>query len=198
MQILKQIWSAVAMLLLLTAITGVCYPLAVTGVALIAFPHQANGSLIVQDGKTHGSELLGQSFSEPKYFWGRLSATGPFPYNATASSGSNLGPLNPAVGAAAQGRAAELRKYDPDLNAKVLPVDLLTSSASGLDPHISPAAAAVQVKRVAVARGMTVEDVQKLVARHTQHRQLGILGEPTVNVLLLNRDLDGLPARPAQ
>lgn len=198
MQVLKQTWSAVAMLLLLTAITGIGYPLAVTGVALIAFPHQANGSLIGQDGKVHGSELLGQSFTEPKYFWGRLSATGPFPYNSAASSGSNLGPLNPAVGAAARARAAELRKYDPELKEKVLPVDLLTSSGSGLDPHMSPAAAAVQVKRVAAARGMTVEDVQKLVARHTKHRQLGVLGESTVNVLLLNRELDRVPARPAQ
>jgi K+-transporting ATPase ATPase C chain len=190
MQFLKQTWSAVAMLLLLTVITGIAYPLVVTGIAIIAFPHQARGTLIVSEGKVQGSELLGQSFTDPKYFWGRLSATGPFPYNAAISAGSNLGPLNPAVRSAAEGRAAELRRYDPDL--KEIPVDLLTTSGSGLDPHISPAAAAVQVNRVAQARNLTVQDVEKLVAKHTEFRQLGILGEPRVNVLLLNRDLDGL------
>jgi K+-transporting ATPase ATPase C chain len=193
MQILKQTWSAIAMLLLLTMLTGILYPLAVTGIAALFFPHQSNGSLIVKDGKIHGSELLGQQFSEPQYFWGRLSATGPFPYNSASSSGSNLGPLNPAVRTAAEARAAELRKYDPGI--KEIPVDLLTSSGSGLDPHISPAAAAVQVKRVAQERSISIEKVQDLVAKHTAARQLGILGEPRVNVLLLNRELDSLHAK---
>lgn len=190
MSILKQAWSAVAMLLLLTAITGVLYPLVVTGVATVAFPRQASGSLIVAAGQVQGSDLLGQAFQGPQYFWGRLSATGPFPYNSAASSGSNMGPLNPAVKTSAEARAAALRKYDPELQA--IPVDLLTSSASGLDPHISPAAAAVQVKRVAAARGLTVEQVGDLVAKHTEPRQFGILGEPRVNVLLLNRELNSL------
>ena len=193
MSFLKQTWSAVAMLLLLTLITGVFYPLIVTGVALVAFPQQARGSLIVQDGQVQGSELLGQSFTGPEYFWGRLSATGPFPYNSAASSGSNFGPLNTDLGKAAEARAAELQKHDSEL--KTIPVDLITSSGSGLDPHISPAAAAVQVKRVAEARKLSVEQVEKLVAKHTAARQLGFLGEPSVNVLLLNRDLDSLRAR---
>lgn len=187
MSVLKQTWSAVALLLLLTLLTGVLYPLAVTGIAAVVFPRQAQGSLLVADGKLQGSALLGQSFTEPQYFWGRLSATGPFAYNAAASSGSNLGPLNPAVKAAAEARAAELQKYDPKLQH--IPVDLLTASGSGLDPHISPAAAAVQVRRVAAARGLPVEQVQQLVAKHTEPRQLGVLGEPRVNVLLLNREL---------
>ena len=193
MQILKQTWSATAMLLLLTVITGILYPVAVTGIATLLFPHQSKGSLIVKDGQIQGSELLGQQFSEPRYFWGRLSATGPFPYNSASSSGSNLGPLNPAVQTAAEARAAELRKYDPGM--KEIPVDLLTSSGSGLDPHISPAAAAVQVKRVAQERSLSLEKVQDLVAKHTAARQLGILGEPRVNVLLLNRELDSLHAK---
>lgn len=193
MQLLKQLWSALAMLLLLTMLTGIAYPLLVTGVAAVLFPHQAGGSLIVKDGRVYGSELLGQSFDDPKYFWGRLSATGPFPYNAAASSGSNLGPLNPAVKAAADARVAALRKHDPDL--KDIPVDLLTASGSGLDPHLSPAAAAVQTARVARERSMSPEEVAKLVAKHTEPRQLGVLGEPRVNVLLLNRDLDGLNAK---
>lgn len=190
MRIFKEIRSAIAMLLVLTVITGVIYPLVVTGVAAIAFPHQAHGSLIVEDGKVQGSELLGQPFSDSKYFWGRLSATGPFPYNAAASSGSNLGPLNPAVKDAAEARAAELRKYDPDLDK--IPVDLLTSSGSGLDPHISPAAAEVQIRRVAEARGIPPDTVREFVHKHTEPRQFGLLGEPRVNVLLLNRALDGL------
>lgn len=193
MQLLKQFWSALAMLLLLTALTGIAYPLLVTGVAAVLFPHQAGGSLIVKEGKVYGSELLGQSFDDPKYFWGRLSATGPFPYNAAASSGSNLGPLNPAVKSAAEARVAALRKHNPDL--KDIPVDLLTASGSGLDPHISPAGAAVQIARVAQARGLAQDDVLKLVAKHTEQRDLGILGEPRVNLLLLNRELDGLHAK---
>ncbi|WP_425616002.1 potassium-transporting ATPase subunit KdpC [Anatilimnocola sp. NA78] len=193
MNFLKQTWSALAMLLLLTVLTGVLYPLVVTAVAAVVFPHQAGGSLIVVDRKIQGSALLGQSFSEPKYFWGRLSATGPFPYNAALSSGSNYGPRHPALQAAAEARAAELRKYDPQL--KQIPVDLLTSSGSGLDPHISPAAAAVQVARVAKERNISPEAVQQLVAKHTEQRQLGLLGEPRVNVLLLNRDLDAVAAK---
>lgn len=190
MQVLKQTCSAVAMLLLLTVITGITYPLVVTGVASVFFQHRATGGLISENGKVHGSELIGQSFTAPKYFWGRLSATAPFPYNAALSSGSNLGPLHPAVRAAAEARAVELRKYDPE--TKEFPVDLLTSSGSGLDPHISPAAAAVQIKRVAKARGIEATEVERLVAKHTEARQLGIFGEPRVNVLLLNRNLDRL------
>jgi K+-transporting ATPase ATPase C chain len=193
MQLLKQLWSALAMLLLLTVLTGIAYPLLVTGVAAVLFPHQAGGSLIVKESKVYGSELLGQSFDDPKYFWGRLSATGPFPCNAAASSGSNLGPLNPAVKAAADARVAALQKHDPDL--KEIPVDLLTASGSGLDPHLSPSAAAVQIERVAKARGISPDEVAKFVRNHTEMRQLGILGEPRVNVLLLNRDLDGLNAK---
>jgi len=193
MNFLKQTWSALAMLLLLTVVTGVLYPLVVTAVAAVAFPYQASGSQLVVDGKVQGSALLGQSFSHPKYFWGRLSATGPHPYNSAASSGSNYGPLNPALKSAAEGRATELRKYDPEL--KQFPVDLLTSSGSGLDPHISPAAAAVQVSRVANVRHIEPSIVEGLVARHTEQRQLGVLGEPRVNVLLLNRDLDALSAK---
>ena len=181
------------MFLVLTVLTGIAYPLVVTGLAATLFPHQATGSLIEEGGKIHGSALLGQSFDDPKYFWGRLSATGPFPYNAGASSGSNLGPLNPAVKAAADARAEALRKHDPDL--KSIPVELLTASGSGLDPHISPAAAAVQAARVARERKISPEEVAKLVAKHTEQRQLGILGEPRVNVLLLNRELDNLGAR---
>lgn len=190
MQFMKLIWSAITMLLLLTVITGVIYPLVVTGMALTIFPHQAGGSLIEKDGKVQGSELLGQSFDDPKYFWGRLSATGPFPYNAAVSSGSNLGPLNPALKAAVDARVQALQKYDPEL--KKFPVDLVTASGSGLDPHISPAAAAIQTARVARTRKLPEEEVAKLVAKHTESRQLGLLGEPRVNVLLLNRDLDAL------
>ncbi len=190
MQFVKLTWSAITMLLLLTVITGVIYPLVVTSVAAVAFPHQAGGSLIVKEGQVQGSELLGQSFDDPKYFWGRLSATGPFPYNAAVSTGSNLGPLNPALNAAVDARVQALQKYDPEL--KKFPVDLVTASGSGLDPHISPAAAAIQTARVARTRNLPVEDIAKLVARHTEARQLGVLGEPRVNVLLLNRDLDAL------
>jgi K+-transporting ATPase ATPase C chain len=190
MQFIKQTWSAIAMLLLLTVLTGVIYPLVVTGIAMLLFPHQAGGSLIVQDGKVQGSALLGQSFDDPRYFWGRLSATGPFPYNAAVSSGSNLGPLNPALRAAVEARVQALQKHDPDL--KKIPVDLVTASGSGLDPHISLAAAAVQTGRVMHSRNLSKEVVEKLVEKHTAGRQLGVLGEPRVNVLMLNRDLDAL------
>lgn len=180
----------------LTLITGVIYPLLVTGVAQAVFPRQANGSIILQDGRAVGSELIGQSFDDPKYFWGRLSATGTFPYNAfnsealTASSGSNYGPLNPALLDAVQARVDALREADPG-NTAPIPVDLVTASGSGLDPHISVAAALYQMSRVARERGLSEDRVRQLVEEHTEGRQFGLLGEPRVNVLLLNLALDG-------
>jgi potassium-transporting ATPase KdpC subunit len=192
-----QLRPALVSLLLLTILTGIAYPLLVTGIAQVVFPRQANGSLIVQNGQVVGSSLIGQSFDDPKYFWGRLSATGTFPYNAfnadnlTASSGSNYGPLNPALMEMVQGRIDALKAADPD-NTKPIPVDLVTASGSGLDPQISPAAAAYQLDRVAGARGLDAAAVQKLVDQNTQGRDLGILGEPRVNVLELNLALDAL------
>jgi len=182
---------AVSLFVLLSVVTGLLYPAVVTGVAQTLFPAAANGSLIVKDGKTVGAELIGQNFTDPKYFWGRPSATGPMPYNAAASSGSNQGPLNPALVDAANGRAAALRAADPS-NARPIPIELLTASASGLDPHISPAAANYQAERVARARGFDAPTVRQLVARHTEGRDLGMLGEPRVNVLMLNLALDTL------
>lgn len=193
----SQLRPAFFMLLIFTVITGVVYPLVVTGIAQVIFPHQANGSLIVIDGKAYGSELIGQQFDDPKYFWGRLSATGTFPYNAfndenlTASSGSNYGPLNPALMEMVQARVDALKAADPD-NTAPIPVDLVTASGSGLDPHISVAAALYQVHRVAAARELSETQVQSLVEEHTEGRQFGFLGEPRVNVLLLNLALDGL------
>jgi K+-transporting ATPase ATPase C chain len=163
----------------------------ITGIAQVLFPWQANGSLILIDGKPVGSSLIGQSFDAPKYFWGRASATSPFPYNAAASSGSNLGPTNDALIKAVQARIDALKAADPD-NPLSLPVDLVTASGSGLDPHISPASAAYQVRRVAGARGMEEAVVLQLVSQHTEGRQMGILGEPRVNVLALNLALDTL------
>jgi K+-transporting ATPase ATPase C chain len=192
---IAQLRPAIVMLFLLTLITGVIYPLAVTGIAQVIFPHQANGSLIIKDGKAVGSELIGQQFDDPKYFWGRLSATGTFAYNAfnaedlTASSGSNYGPLNQALLDAVQARVDALKASDP-ANTAPIPVDLVTASGSGLDPHISVAAALYQIHRVAQARGLSDEEVQALVNEHTQGRQFGFLGEPTVNVLELNLVLD--------
>jgi K+-transporting ATPase ATPase C chain len=191
---LSQIRPALVGLAALTLVTGVAYPLLVTGIAQAAFPHQANGSLVVRDGKPVGSRLIGQSFDDPKYFWGRLSATAdangkPLAYNAGASAGSNLGPTNPALVDEVKGRTDALAAADPENTAPV-PVDLVTSSGSGLDPDISPAAAEYQVHRVAKARGWGDSRVRALVAAHVEERQLGILGEPRVNVLGLNLALD--------
>ena len=173
----------------LTVLTGVAYPLVVTGVGQAVFPAQAAGSLVLRDGKPVGSTLIGQNFSDAKHFWGRPSATGPQPNNGTASSGSNQGPLNPALVDAVKGRIQALRDADPGNTAPV-PVDLVTASASGLDPHISPAAAAYQVSRVAKARGLPVATVQALVAQQTEKPLAGFLGEAQVNVLQLNLALD--------
>jgi K+-transporting ATPase ATPase C chain len=187
---LHQIRAALVALAALTLVTGVAYPLLVTGIAQAAFPHQANGSLVVKDGKAVGSRLIGQSFDDPSYFWGRLSATTDsngkaLPYNGGASAGSNLGPTNPALVDEVKGRLDALKAADPDNQAPV-PVDLVTSSGSGLDPDLSPAAAQYQVHRVAKARGLDDARVQALVTEHTEARQLRILGEPRVNVLELN------------
>lgn len=182
---------AFLMLLVLTLITGVAYPLLVTGLAQLVFPKQANGSLLYQDGKLVGSELIGQQFDDPKYFWSRLSATGPFSYNAAASSGSNLGPTNPALLNAVKARVEALRQADSS-NTQLIPVDLVTASGSGLDPHISPAAAFYQVPRVARVRHLDEAVVRQLVENHIEGRQLGFLGEPRVNVLKLNLALEAL------
>jgi K+-transporting ATPase ATPase C chain len=181
---------ALMLLLILTVITGVVYPLVVTGVAQAVFPYQAGGSLIVKDGKVVGSALIGQPFDDPKYFWGRPSATSPFGYNAGSSAGSNLSPTNPDLIKAVQGRVDALRAADPGNTAPV-PVDLVTASGSGLDPHISPAAALYQVSRVARERKLSPDTVRTLVDRHTEGRLWGLLGEPRVNVLALNLALDG-------
>jgi K+-transporting ATPase ATPase C chain len=186
---LKELKPALLMLLVLTALTGIVYPLLVTGIAQGLFPQQANGSLIERDGKVAGSALIGQPFSDPRYFWTRPSATAPMPYNAGASSGSNQGPLNPALKDAVQARIAALKASDPGQTAPI-PVDLVTASASGLDPEISPAAAAWQAPRIARLRGLSEAEVAKLIAAHTQGRQLGVLGEPRINVLSLNLALD--------
>jgi len=184
---------AVTLFILLSIITGLIYPLLVTGIGQAAFPAQAAGSLIERDGKLIGSRLIGQNSTDPQYFWSRPSATAPQPYNAAASGGSNLGPLNPALKDAVDARVQALRAADPD-NTQPIPVDLVTASASGLDPHISPAAADYQIARVAQARGLAPEIVRKLVAAWTEDRQWGIFGEPRVNVLELNLALDRLPS----
>jgi potassium-transporting ATPase KdpC subunit len=187
----EQIRPALTMLLIFTVLTGLVYPLSVTGLAQLFFPEQANGSLIVHNGKVVGSKLIGQYFDKPEYFWGRPSATSPFPYNAAASSGSNLGPTNPVLLDAVKARVAALRGVDPG-NDTPVPVDLVTASASGLDPHISPAAAMYQVNRVARARGLDERRVRELVARNIEERQFALLGEPRVNVLELNLALNAL------
>jgi K+-transporting ATPase ATPase C chain len=187
----SSIRPALVLFTAMTIITGFLYPLAITGISKVAFPSLAAGSLIERDGKAIGSKIIGQSFTEPKYFWGRPSATGPTPYNAAASSGSNLGPLNPALIDAVKARVEALRAADPD-NTAAVPVDLVTASGSGLDPHISVAGAKYQVARVATARGLGVDAVNELISQHTQSRAFGFLGEPRVNVLQLNIALDEL------
>jgi len=186
---IKQLKTAVRSLIVLSVLTGIVYPLAMTGLTQLLFPKQANGSLIVKDGKVLGSRLIGQPFDAPMYFWGRLSATGPVAYNAASSSGSNLGPLNPALFKQVQDRVDALHKVDPD-NKEPIPVDLVTASGSGLDPHISPAAAFYQVPRVARVRGFSEEIVRQLIKENTQERFLGVFGETVVNVLELNLALN--------
>jgi potassium-transporting ATPase KdpC subunit len=182
---------AVVLFLILTLITGIAYPLIITGISQVVFPAQAGGSLLFRDGKPIGSSLIGQSFSDPKYFWSRPSATSPQPYNGTASGGSNLGPLNPALIDAIKPRIEALRAADPGNTAPV-PVDLVTASGSGLDPEISVAAATYQGARIARIRGLEPQAVSALIAAHTRGKLLGVLGEPRVNVLELNLALDSL------
>jgi K+-transporting ATPase ATPase C chain len=186
---LKDVRPAVVLLFSLSIVTGLLYPALITGIAQSVFPAQANGSLLESGGKVVGSSLIGQNFSGSHYFWGRPSATAPTPYNAAASGGSNLGPLNPALEAAVKARLATLKASNPEQQAPI-PVDLVTTSASGLDPHISVAAALWQVPRIAHERHMRQDKLNELVASHTEGRQWGILGEPRVNVLLLNLALD--------
>lgn len=184
---------ALSLLVLMTLLLGVAYPALIAGIARLAFPDAAAGSLVYRNDQLVGSRLIGQSFSEPRYFWGRPSATAPQAYNAVASSGSNLGPLNPALIDAVKARLQALKDADSQVSvtsAPAVPVDLVTASGSGLDPHISPAAASFQAPRVAKARGLPIERVQELIARRTEGRQLGVLGEPRVNVLELNLDVD--------
>jgi K+-transporting ATPase ATPase C chain len=186
----QQLWPAFAIIVAMSIITGVAYPAAVTAIAQVVFPHQANGSLVRSaDGTLLGSSLIGQAFSQPRYFWSRPSAAGADGYDASASAGSNLGPTSQAL---IERITADVERLRAEHGDAPVPVDLITTSASGLDPHISPAAAEYQVERVAAARDMSPDDVRKVVARHTQQPLLGFLGQPTVNVLELNLDLDGL------
>lgn len=191
---LPNLLPAARMLVVLSVLTGVAYPLLVTGIVQLVFPWRANGSLWVENQRIVGSELIGQPFSDPKYFWGRPSATAPQPYHAGASSGSNLGARNPALAEAVAGRVKALHEADPEAPRPV-PADLVTTSASGLDPHISVAGAEYQIRRVAKARGLAPDDLRALVARHTEPPTFGILGERRVNVLLLNLDLDRMMRR---
>ena len=188
---MKILRPALVSLIVFTILTGIIYPLAVAGLAQLIFPDQANGSIMVKNGKPVGSARIGQPFDDPKYFWGRLSATAPFPYNSAASSGSNLAQSNPALLEQVKGRISELKNADPETTAP-LPADLATASGSGLDPHISPAAAEYQIRRIARARGLDEAKVRTLAANYTEGRQFGILGEPRVNVLVLNLALDEL------
>jgi potassium-transporting ATPase KdpC subunit len=191
---MKLLRESLVLFVLLTLVTGVAYPLLVTGVAQVAMPYQANGSMITAEhasdrSRSMGSELIGQPFSSPRYFWSRPSSTGPMPYKSASSSGSNLGPTNPAQLAAVRERVAAIRRAQGDAQTPV-PIDLVTASASGLDPHISQAAAAFQAARVARERGLTQDRIRQIVAEHTEGRTFGILGEPRVNVLQLNLALD--------
>jgi potassium-transporting ATPase KdpC subunit len=189
--LLRQIKPAVILLGIFILMTGIIYPLVVTGIAQVIFPRQANGSLIVQNNQVLGSQLIGQQFDDPKYFWGRPSATGSYPYNASASGGTNYSVMNQDLQKQVQDRIAALQAADPT-NQQPVPVDLVTASGSGLDPDISVAAARYQAGRVARARGLPVEQVMALIDQYTQGRQLGFLGEPRVNVLTLNLALDAL------
>lgn len=191
---LKLLRTSIISIVLLTLLTGILYPLVVTGIAQVVFPWKANGSLLKKDGKVVGSELIGQPFSDSRYFWSRLSATTPFAYNAGASNGSNYGPLNPALIDGAKKRIQDLKAAD-SLNVQPIPVDLVTASGSGLDPHISVAAARYQIGRVARSRSLTEAQVRLLVDQNTEGRQLGLLGEPRVNVLKLNLALDDLQSK---
>ena len=191
---LKQLRPALTLLLLLTVLLGGIYPLAITAVGKLAFPRQAAGSLLIEQGKLVGSLLIGQNFTDPKYFWGRPSATSPTPYSALASGGSNLGPLNPALVERVRASVKALRDADPG-NLEPVPVDQVTTSASGLDPHISPDAARYQIRRIALARHLPVAELALLIAEHQQGRLLGLIGEPRVNVLQLNLALDALHSR---
>ena len=194
-RMIGEVATGLRLLAALTVLTGLVYPLAVTGIAQALFSEKASGSLIERDGRVTGSRLVGQPFDDPRYFWGRLSATSAFPCDAAASAGSNFGPLHPGLETAARNRLAALIAADPE-NRSSVPVDLLTASASGLDPHISPAAARYQVRRVARARGLDETLVALLVEARVESRDLGVLGEPRVNVLELNLALDHLKARP--
>lgn len=187
----QELRASIVMLLLMTVLTGLVYPLVVTGIAQAVFPGEANGSLISHNGKVVGSSLIGQSFTDPKYFWSRPSATAPYPYNAASSTGSNLGPTNPALLDAVKARVVALKAADPDQKAPV-PVDLVTASGSGLDPDISLAAALYQVPRIARLRHVSEQQLRDLVADYTKPRTFDVLGEPRVNVLELNLALDGI------
>jgi K+-transporting ATPase ATPase C chain len=189
--LLKHLRISLIATVLFTVLTGLAYPFVVTGVGQLLFPGKANGSLIKENGRVVGSELIGQPFSDPKYFWGRLSATSPYPYNAGASTGSNMGPLNPALLDAVKKRIADLKAVD-STNTQPIPVDLVTASGSGLDPQISVAAAQYQINRVAKTRAISIAQVQSVVDKYTEGRQFGFLGEPRVNVLELNLALDQL------